>query len=149
MLAMASRARLIDSFGTALLRAGTTPADAALAVAVTLLVSAEIPGDVYAEPVLALPFVVLGVLTLAWRRRYPVLVATVVCGLTLVFSATAPGEYSPQLLLIPLVLAVYAVAAHTDGRMAWVGAAVTLPLIVTGHGLAPESEALDFFPWLL
>ena len=83
--AMAARDRLPDAVGTALTRAGTTPADAAFAVAVTLLVCSELPGDVYTEPVLALPFVVLGVLTLAWRRRYPVPVATVVCGLNVVF----------------------------------------------------------------
>ncbi len=144
-----SARRLAASIGTALVRARTTPADAVLAVAVALLVCAEIPGDVYAEPLLALPVVVLGMLTLAWRRSYPVAVAAVVCGLNLVFSATAPGEYSPQLLLIPLVLAIYAVAAHTAGRMAWLGAAVTLPLVVAGHAAAPDSEAVDFFPWLL
>src|SRR5688572_8850268 len=88
-------------------------------------------------------------LTLAWRRSYPVPVAVVMCGLNLVFSATAPGEYSPQLLLIPLVLAIYAVAAHSAGRMAWLGAAVTLPLVFAGHAAAPDGEALDFFPWLL
>src|SRR5688500_7315192 len=107
--AMAIRAhRLAASVGAALVRAGTTPADAVLAVAVALLVCAEIPGDMYAEPLVALPVVVLGMLTLAWRRSYPVVVAVVVCGLNAVFSATAPGEYSPQLLLIPLVLAIYA-----------------------------------------
>lgn len=146
---MAARARLRDTVRSGLSRAGATPADAALAVGVTLLVCSELPGDVYANPVLALPFVVLGVLTLAWRRRYPVPVATVVCGLNVAFSATAPGEYSPQLFLVPLVLAIYAVAAHTDGRTAWLGVGVTLPLVVAGHALAPESEAVDFLPWLV
>ena len=116
---MSSRVRLRDTVRNGLSRAGTTPADAALAVGVALLVSSELLGDVYANPVLALPLIVLGVPTLAWRRRYPVAVAIVVCGLNLGFSATAPGQFPPQLFLIPLVLAVYAVAAHTGGRTAF------------------------------
>jgi signal transduction histidine kinase len=87
--------------------------------------------------------------TLAWRRRYPVAVAIVVCALNFGFSATAPGQFPPQLFLIPLVLAVYAVAAHTGGRTAWLGAAMTLALIVAGHAVSRDGEALDFLPWLV
>ena len=146
---MFSRALLRDTVRNGLSRAGTTPADAALAVGVTLLVGSELPGDVYANPLVALPFVALGVPTLAWRRRNPVAVAIVVCGLNFGFSATAPGLYPPQFFLIPLVLAVYAVAAHTGGRTAWLGAGTTLALIVAGHAVSSDGEALDFLPWLV
>lgn len=66
---MSSRTRLAHAVATVLARAGTNPADAALAVGVALLVSAELPGDVYINAALAAPVVVLGVLTLAYRRR--------------------------------------------------------------------------------
>ncbi|MGH3714761.1 MAG: sensor histidine kinase [Micromonosporaceae bacterium] len=141
--------RVLARAERALARIGTTPADAALALAVTGLVATELTGDTVASPLLAVPVAVPAVLSLAWRRRAPVTVAGVVCAANLVLSATAPGPFPPQLMALPVLIAVYTVAAYTEGRRSLLGAAVTLPLIVVAHIMTGDGDPDDFLPWLL
>ena len=146
---MAITRRAADLAERVLARIGTTPADAALAVAVTGLVATELTGDTVASPLLAVPVAVPAVLSLAWRRRSPIVVAAVVCGANLVLSATAPGPFPPQLMALAVLIAVYTVAAYTAGRASVLAAVITLPLIVVAHLATGDGDPGDFLPWLL
>ena len=149
VIAMPPGVRRRDTVESALARAGTTASDAALAVVVTALLAVELGSDTYPSPLVGALLVLPIGLVLAWRRRQPVTVALVVCGGDVVASATSSGDYPPQMLLIPLVLALYTAAAHTNGRRAAVTGTVTLALVFTAHVVGPDGDPADFLPWLV
>lgn len=141
--------RAVEGVERVLVRVGTTPADAALALGATALALVDMTGDQVISPFFAVPIAVPAVLALAWRRRSPVLVAAAVCTADLVLSVTAPGPFPPQLMLVAVLISVYTVAAYTEGRASAVGAVITLPLIVVAHVVTGDGDPGDFLPWLV
>ncbi len=78
------------------------------------------PNSVY------VPTALLMTVPLAWRRRAPLLVVLVVMAALAAQSLLlAPSEPYPDSELVPLLVAVYSVAAHGKGRAPLVGAAVS------------------------
>ena len=128
---------------------GTSPADAALAVVVTVVVISDFGPQWVAEPLVARLIGVPVLLSLGWRRRFPVSVATAVCALGLALAVTAPGQFPPQFHFLAVLVAVYSCAAWTTGRQAVLGGATTLVLITVGHVLTGDGDAGDFLPWLV
>ncbi|HVE64485.1 MAG TPA: hypothetical protein VNB94_11870 [Mycobacteriales bacterium] len=76
-------------------RIGTTPVDAALALAATALVATELDYT-GVHPVLGYGVALTTLLSLAWRRRNPVVVATVVCATNLMLSLASTNPYGPK-----------------------------------------------------
>lgn len=128
---------------------GTSPADAALAVVLTVVVISDFGPQWVAEPLVARLIGVPVLLSLAWRRRFPVPVATAVCALGLALAVTAPGQFPPQFYFFAVLVAVYSCAAWTAGRQAVLGGAITFSLITVGHVLTGDGDAGDFLPWLV
>ncbi len=130
--------------------AGWTPVDAIVAVLFLALVVSEIvpnPDMTPHGPLLALAPVLT--LPLAWRASHPAVVALVIGAAHLATSAVATGEYSPQLAILPVLVALYAAAHGTRGvRSVAIGAA-TLTLTVAAWVVSEDGHADDFWPWML
>jgi signal transduction histidine kinase len=112
------------------LRAHPFASDAVLAFAVALFVLQDVVlsnGDYLTGPnSVYVPAALLMTVPLAWRRRAPLLVVLVVMAALAAQSLLlAPSEPYPDSELVPLLLAVYSVAAHGKGRAPLVGAAVS------------------------
>ncbi len=112
------------------LRAHPVASDAALAFALALLVLQDVVlsnGDyLTGSNSVYVPAALLMTVPLAWRRRTPLLVVLVVMAALAAQSLLlAPSEPYPDSELVPLLLAVYSVAAHGKGRTPLVGAAVS------------------------
>jgi signal transduction histidine kinase len=135
--------------GRVLRRLGTTPGDLALALAVTALVASEVTSDMVADPWLASLVTLPVMVSLAWRRRFPVAVVVAVCSVNLWLSVTAPGPFPPQLLFVAVLVAIYSAAAYTLGWRAAVAAVVSLVLVVVAHVLTRDGDAGDFLPLLV
>src|SRR5438874_4683417 len=102
--------------------------DAVLAVVLAGLVQGDIwtSGDYFtASKAIYVSGGLLMTLPLAWRRRAPLTVATVVMG-ALVFESLAVGSPTPDSQLIGWLLAIYTVAAHANRVSAFVGGAFSL-----------------------
>jgi signal transduction histidine kinase len=128
---------------------GTSPADAALAVVVTLVVVSEFNAQSVADPLLAGVVGTPVLLSLAWRRRVPTGVAIAVCTVGLGLAGTAPGEFPPQLYFLAVLLALCSCAAWTAGRRTVVAGATTLALVTATHVLTGDGDSGDFLPWLV
>jgi signal transduction histidine kinase len=72
------------------------------------------------------PVALLMTIPLAWRRRAPLVVVVVVMGAFAVQSLILDPTPTPDVELIPALIAVYSVAAHGEGWIAFVGGAVGL-----------------------
>jgi signal transduction histidine kinase len=112
------------------LRAHPLASDAALAFALALFVLQDVllsNGDYLTGPKsVYVPAALLMTVPLAWRRRAPLFVVLVVMAALAAQSLMlAPSEPYPDSELVPLLLAVYSVAAHGKGRTPLVGAAVS------------------------
>jgi signal transduction histidine kinase len=112
------------------LRAHPLASDAALAFALALFVLQDVllsNGDYLTGPKsVYVPAALLMTVPLAWRRRAPLFVVLVVMAALAAQSLLlAPSEPYPDSELVPLLLAVYSVAAHGKGRTPLVGAAVS------------------------
>ncbi len=128
---------------------GTSPEDAVLAVAVTVVASSEFGPQWVADPLVAGLMGVPVLLSLAWRRRFPALVAVAVCTFGLLLAVSAPGEFAPQFYFFAVLVAVYSCGAWTTGRRAVLGGAVTFALISVAHIWTGDGDAGDFLPWLV
>jgi signal transduction histidine kinase len=74
-----------------------------------------------------IPAALLMTLPLVWRRRFPLLVVSLVMAALAAQSLLlAPSEPYPDSELVPLLVAVYSVAAHGEGRAPLVGGAISL-----------------------
>ncbi|WP_346622099.1 sensor histidine kinase [Blastococcus montanus] len=141
--------KLALPWGSRLEAWGTSPGDVVLAVAVTVVVSSEFGPQWVAEPLVAGLVGVPVLMSLAWRRRFPVAVAVAVCAFGLLLAVTAPGEFAPQFYFLAVLIAVYSCAAETAGRQAVLGGAVTFTLITVAHVMTGDGDAGDFLPWLV
>src|SRR6266568_5496567 len=103
--------------------------DAVVAVVLAGLVQGDIwtSGDYFtASKAIYVSGGLLMTLPLAWRRRAPLTVATVVMG-ALVFESLAVGSApTPDSQLIGWLLAIYTVASHANRVSAFVGGAFSL-----------------------
>lgn len=130
-------------------RLRTTPSDLLLAVAVTGLVVTELDGGAMRYPTAATALAVPILISLAWRRRWPVVVVVAVSLLDVGLSAASTGPFPPQLMFVAVLLAVYSAAAHTAGRHALVAGATSLVLITVAHNLTGDGDPGDFLPQLV
>ena len=119
--------------------------DALLAVGLTLLCLVELHSEAYRSPLQA-GLLVLPLLSLAWRNRWPAAVAVVVLSTVVIGSAASPALYGPQLPLLAIVLALYTVAAQLHGRAMVLAGAVTLALVEVAHVVTRDGDLADFFP---
>jgi signal transduction histidine kinase len=129
-------------------RAGTSRGDIAIAMLLTAVVLSELHGDVVANAAVAVAVTAPVLLTFAWRRRFPGPVLIAICLLNLWLSATAPGEFPPQLMTLAIVAAVANAAVHLGGRAAAAYGATSLVLIVTGFVASNDGDLGDFLPYL-
>jgi signal transduction histidine kinase len=105
--------------------------DAVLALVVGAFVLQDVlvsnGDDLTGQKSVYVPAAVLMTAPLAWRRRAPLLMTAVVMGAlaaqSLLLTSSAPY---PDSELVPLLLAVYSVAAHGKGRTPVVGIAISL-----------------------
>jgi signal transduction histidine kinase len=102
-----------------------------------------------AHPLLALPLVLVVGSLLAWRMLLPELPLAGICAVNVLLMVTAPGEFGPQTLVIGVMVAVYAAAAHLAGRRAQVAGALSLVAIWVAHAGSREGDVLDFLPLLV
>jgi signal transduction histidine kinase len=112
------------------LRAHPLATDAVLAFALALFVLQDVVlsnGDYLTGPKsVYVPAALLMTVPLAWRRRAPLpVVLVVMAALAAQSLLLAPSEPYPDSELVPLLLAVYSVAAHGKGRAPLVGAAIS------------------------
>ena len=84
-------------------------------------------------------------LALTQRRRWPLAVLALNIAAWVVIDLNSPINEDPLALAISLVIAVYSVGAHTEGRRAIAGAGLVLCVAVAGTvGDADEGTFLDF-----
>ena len=129
---------------------GWTLLDAAIALLfLTLLVTEIVPNPEMTPhgPLLALSG--LAVVPLAWRHAYAAVAAVVVNAAHLGMSAVSTGPFVPQLAILPVLVALYAAASSTRGRVAVVTGLATALLFVAAWIVSDEGDADDFWPWLL
>ena len=109
-------------------RPGVT--DAVLAGSLAALVLLEITtSDVSGPAAVLIPMGLLTTVPLALRRRAPLVVLGAVTAGILVLDQVSV-EQEPQTTLLPLLLAVYSVAAHADRRIAGAGLVLGLAGII-------------------
>jgi signal transduction histidine kinase len=72
------------------------------------------------------PVALLMTVPLAWRRRAPFVVVVLVMGAFAAQSVILDPTATPDIELIPALIAVYSVAAHSQGWIAYAGAAVSI-----------------------
>ena len=104
--------------------------DAGLAFALALFVLQDVllsNGDyLTGQKSVYVPAALLMTVPLAWRRRAPLLVVSVVMAALAAQSLLlAPSAPYPDSDLVPLLVAVYSVAAHGKGRTPLVGSAIS------------------------
>src|SRR4051812_18648353 len=104
--------------------------DSAIAGSLAVLVLLEITtSDVSGPAAVLIPMGLLATLPLALRRRVPLVVlGAVITGILVLDQVSV--EQEPQTTLLPLLLAVYSVAAHADQRISAAGLVVGLVAIV-------------------
>jgi signal transduction histidine kinase len=102
-------------------------ADAALAVALAALVVSEVLTSkeyLTGSDWVYIPVALVMTVPLAWRRRAPLVVVVLVMGAFAVQSLILDPTPTPDVELIPALIAVYSVAAHGEGWVPWVGGGV-------------------------
>ena len=103
--------------------------DAALAALLAALVLSDVltsGGYLVGSDWVYVPAGLLIAVPLAWRRRQPLAVVVVVMGAFAVQSFIVDPSPTPDLELIPALLAVYSVAAHGQRWAAYVGGGLSL-----------------------
>ena len=98
--------------------------DAALAFVLAALVLSEVftsKGYLTGSNWVYVPVAVLMTVPLAWRRRAPLVVVVLVMGAFASQSLILDPTPTPDVELIPALIAVYSVAAHGERWMSWVG----------------------------
>jgi signal transduction histidine kinase len=112
-----------------LVRAHPFASDALLAVGLGVFVLSEIftsGSYLTGSNWIYVPVAVLMTAPLAWRRRFPLVTVVMVMGAFAVQSLILDPTPTPDEELIPALIAVYSVAAHSGRRVAFVGGAVSL-----------------------
>ena len=124
--------------------------DAGLALAFLVVCLTEIvpnPDMTPHAPLVALAFPLT--LPLTWRASYPATMAVVVSTAHLVMSLVSTGPFSPQLAVLPVLVALYSAGSGTRGARSVVTGALTLALTVTAWAVVEEGDADDFWPYML
>ncbi len=129
---------------------GWTALDAGLALFLTVVLVTEIVPNPEMTPhglllILSVPTTV----PLAWRGSYAGVVAVVVTAAHFLMSLVSTGPFSPQLAILPLLVALYSAGSRTRGFRAVVVGGVTLALTVASWLALEEGDGDDFWPWLL
>lgn len=124
--------------------------DAGLAAFLTLLVQADIWGDdgylTGSTPFFAATSLLMTV-PLAWRRRFPLGVTSVVSAAILVQAVVESGPHPPDSPFLAWIVTAYSVAVHADLRRALAGIAV---LVATVDAWAYRTgDDLIFVPVIL
>jgi signal transduction histidine kinase len=112
--------------------------DALLAVALAGLVLSDVfTSDSYltGSQAVYVPVALLMTLPLAWRRHAPLVVVAVVMGAFAAQSFILDPTPTPDVEIVPALIAVYSVAAHGERRAAFVGAAFSLAAGLVWLGL--------------
>jgi len=123
---------------------------------VVLSPGSDVDANLTARDELALVAAVILAVSLAWRRRAPL----VVLGLAILAAAVAPTAPvdGPVAVILAMVVATYSVGAHTTGRDAVVGmiGVGLLIVVAVAKDLGPDAELSDVavptlivgMPWL-
>ena len=101
--------------------------DAALAFALAAVVLFEVftsKGYLTGSAWVYVPVAVLMTVPLAWRRRAPLLVVVLVMGSFAAQSLILDPTPTPDVELIPALIAAYSVAAHGERWVPWVGGGI-------------------------
>jgi signal transduction histidine kinase len=115
--------------GAQALRDHPFAADAALAAALAVLVLSEVltsRGYLTGSEWVYVSVALLMTLPLAWRRRSPLAVVVVVMSAFAVQSLILDPTPTPDVELVPAVIAVYSVGSHADRWMSLAGLGVSL-----------------------
>ena len=103
--------------------------DAALAAALAALVLSDVftsRGYLTGSLSVYIPVALAMTVPLAWRRRFPLAVVAVVMGAFAVQSLILDPTPTPDVELIPALVAVYSVGAHAKRRESYAGAGIAL-----------------------
>jgi signal transduction histidine kinase len=103
--------------------------DAALAVLLAALVLSEVftsGGYLSGSKWVYVPVALLMTVPLAWRRRAPLVVVALVMGAFAAQSLILDPTPTPDIELVPALVAVYSVAAHGEGWVPFVGGGLSL-----------------------
>jgi signal transduction histidine kinase len=126
--------------------------DIAIAVGVTVWMLVEAWAEHLQPAAVVAPLMVVGGLSLAWRRRYPIAVVCVIVSVSFVQAAAGMTMHSAVSPVIALFIASWSVGAYEPRRRAVAG----LALLVVGVWLAmgvdlwrgtDHYEGTDF-PWI-
>ena len=129
---------------------GWTWLDAALASAFLLVLVTEIVPNPEMTPHTALLLLsVPTTLPLAWRTSFAGQVSVVVAASHFVMCLVATGPFSPQLAILPLLVALYSAGSGVRGWPAVAVGGITLVFTVASWAVIEEGEADDFWPWML
>jgi signal transduction histidine kinase len=100
--------------------------DAVLAVVLAVLVLSEVftsGGYLTGSKWVYVPVALLMTIPLAWRRRAPLAVVAIVMGAFAAQSLILDPTPTPDIELVPALIAVYSVAAHAEGWASYAGGA--------------------------
>jgi signal transduction histidine kinase len=120
------------------LRGHALAADALLAAALAVLVLSDvITSESYltGSDAVYVPVALLMTVPLAWRRRAPLVVVVVVMGAFAAQAFILDPKPTPDVELVPALIAVYSVAAHGERWAAFVGAGFSLAAGLVWLGL--------------
>lgn len=129
---------------------GWNLADGMLAlIAAVVLVEEVMATEEMTPRSLLLPGALLATIPLAWRKSAPAAVAIAVCLGDLEMGVVSTGPFTPQLAILPVLIALYTAASSLRGRTMLATAGITLVCFVTGFIASEEGKIDDFWPWLL
>jgi signal transduction histidine kinase len=129
---------------------GWTWLDAALATFfLFVLVSEIVPNPEMTPHALLVVLSVPTTLPLAWRTWFAGQVAVLVAASHFVMCLVATGPFSPQLAVLPLLVALYSAGSRIRGWPAVAVGGITLVLTVASWLVIEEGDADDFWPWML
>ena len=136
--------------GARLARLGTSLGDVLMAGALTGLALFDVNAETVTHVWAARLATVLAVMSLAWRRRAPIPTLFAVCVLNLGLSATAPGEFPPQMVLLAVLVAVASAATNLGAPQdVWIAGLGSLALMWAAHAATGDGDVLDFLPFVL
>jgi signal transduction histidine kinase len=122
------------------------PRELALALVVTAAMCFDVGQS--ARPLLALPFVVIAGVSLAWRNVVPLVPLVLTLAVNVVLVATPADKYGPQTVIFGVLLAVFTASERLGGRRRWVGAGISLVGIWASHVVTADGTVFDFWPYL-